>query len=208
MRDLVGTLGSWASGTFVVLAVAYVAVLGAGFMANPTTKDPVKDPHLAIAEVLILIMAPVMLTLSAAIHYSVPPELQPYTLISMGWMVAAVATTSIVHLVELVVARRLRAEDFPAHERIFGFRWPSMLYAVDIAAWDVFFALAVLFAVPAFEGHGTVQLGLVVAGVLSLAGLIGPAIGNIAWRSIGIFGYAVVFPATCIPLNSYFSQLQ
>lgn len=207
MQDLAGALGLWASGTYFVLGVAYVAAIGAGFIANRTTKDPVKDPHLAIAEVLILTMAPVLLTLSAAIHHSVPADVRPYTLISMGWMVAAVATTSIVHLVELVVARRLRVEDFPAHERIFGFRWPSILYAVDVVAWDFFFALAVLFAVPAFDGHGAVQLGLLTTGLLSLAGLVGPAVGNIAWRSIGIFGYAVVFPATCIPLNSYFSQL-
>jgi divalent metal cation (Fe/Co/Zn/Cd) transporter len=190
-----------------VLGVTYVVVIAAGFIANRTTKDPVKDPHLAIAEILILMMAPVLLTLSAAMHYSVPADVRPYTLISLGWMVAAVATTSIVHLVELVVARRLRIQDFPAHQQVFGFRWPSILYAVDIAAWDIFFALAVLFAVPAFDGQSTVQVGLLATGLLALAGLVGPAVGNIAWRSIGIFGYAVVFPATCIPLSGYFGQL-
>lgn len=55
-----------------MLSVAYIGVIGAWFIASRTTKDPVTDPHLAIAEALILTMAPVLLTLSAAIHHSHP----------------------------------------------------------------------------------------------------------------------------------------
>jgi len=206
-QELTRALGLWSSRTYVVLGVMYVLVIVGGFVSNRNLKDPVKDPHLALAEVLILVMAPVMLTLSVAIHYSAAPDERPYTLVSLGWMVAAVTTTSIVHFVELTVARRLPSQEFPAHDRVFGFRWPSILYAVDIVAWDIFFALSLLFAVPAFEGDHAVQVGLVASGLLSLVGLIGPVIGRIAWRSIGIFGYAVVFPATCIPLSNYFEAL-
>ncbi len=116
-------------------------------------------------------------------------------------MLATAATTSVVHFVELTVARQLDPGTFPGHERLFGFRWPSTLYAIDIVAWDVFFPLAALFAIPAFDRHGLVQVGLAASGVLSLAGLVGPVVGRITWRSIGIFGYAIVFPATCVPLS-------
>ncbi len=99
MNELATALGMWSSLIYLVLGVA----IGSGFLSNRNLNDPVRDPHLAIAEVLILLMAPVMVTLSVAIHASAPPDAQPYTLIALGWMVAAAATTSIVHFVELTV---------------------------------------------------------------------------------------------------------
>ena len=59
---------------------------------------------------------------------------------------------------------------------LLSFKWPSIPYALDILAWDVFFALAVLFAAPVFTGNrlATWIRGLLVAtGALSLAGLSG-----------------------------------
>ena len=204
MEDLARDLGLWSSRIYLVLGVIYVVTIVAGFVANRNLKDPVKDPHLAVAEVLILVMAWVMVVLSVAIHSTAPVDRRPYTLVSLCWMVAAAATTSVVHFVELTVGRRLDRATFPGYDRLFGFRWPSTLYAVDIVAWDVFFALSLLFAAPAFEADTAVQTGLVVSGVLSLLGLVGPAVDRIAWRGIGIFGYAVVFPLTCVPLSRYF----
>jgi len=122
-------------------------------------------------------------------------------------MVAAAATTSIVHFVELTVGRQLERGHLSGHEPIFGFRWPAIFYAVDIVAWDIFFPLALLFAVPAFDGEPAIQAGFATSGVLALVGLAGPVAGRIHWRGIGIFGYAVIFPATCLPLSRYFATL-
>ena len=63
-------------------------------------------------------------------------------------------------------------------------------------------ALSVLFAAAASEADTAVQPGLVVTGVLSLIGLVGPAVDRIAWRGVGILGYAVVFLLTCVPLKA------
>jgi hypothetical protein len=63
-----------------------------------------------------------------------------------------------------------------------SFKWPSVAYALDILAWDVFFALSMFFAAPVFSGSrlATSIRGLMIAsGVLALAGLSG------------------VWPATC-----------
>ena len=40
---------------------------------------------------------------------------------------------------------------------------------------------------------------------IGLVGLLGPAINVLAWRGIGIFGYAVVFPLTCLALSRAFA---
>jgi peptidoglycan/LPS O-acetylase OafA/YrhL len=88
------------------------------------------------------------------------------------------------------------------------FKWPSLLYAVDIVAWDVFFGLAVLFAVPAFarDSAPRVRAGLIATGSLCLIGLVGPFANALGWRAIGIFGYTIVFALTCLPLSREFSS--
>jgi hypothetical protein len=86
--------------------------------------------------------------------------------------------------------------------------WPSVLYGVDVVAWDIFFALALLFAAPVFHAAGqmAVRNGLLIAGVMCLVGIIGPAVNHIALRQIGIIGYAIVWPIVCVPLSKAFQQ--
>jgi hypothetical protein len=70
-------------------------------------------------------------------------------------------------------------------------------YALDILAWDVFFALSVLFVAPVFVGNRLatgIRVLMVISGTLSLAGLSGVLEGNMQLRDIGILGYVGVFP--------------
>ena len=196
----------WSARAIVVLEIVYIAVFVAGFASLGNTSDPLPDPYLAIAEVIILVMAPVMVMLMVSIHHLAPPEAKPYTLVALGWMVAAAAFTMTVHFVELTVARHISPATFHDYRWIFGFRWPSTFYAIDIVAWDVFFALALLFAVPAFARTEAkwARRGLIASGSLSLIGLIGPFANALGWRTIGILGYTVVFGITCIPLSQAF----
>ncbi len=201
-------IGMWSARAVVVLDVIYIAVFVAGFAALGNTSAPLPDPYLAIAEVTILVLAPILVILMLAIHDGAPRDAKPFTLIALGWMLAAAAFTMVVHFVELTVARHVNPATFPGYARIFDFRWPSTFYAIDIAAWDVFFAFALLFAVPAFAGRGRdikwARRGLIASGSLSLIGLIGPFADALGWRTIGILGYTVVFGITCIPLSRTF----
>jgi hypothetical protein len=153
--DFMGTdrdrfIGAWSARAMFVLEFAYVVVFVAGFASLGNTSDPLPDPYLAIAEILILVMAPIMVMLMLAIHNCAPARAKSFTLVALGWMFAAAATTTTVHFVELTVARHINPATLPGYARIFDFEWPSLLYAVDIVAWDVFFGLSLLFAVPAF----------------------------------------------------------
>lgn len=90
-----------------------------------------------------------------------------------------------------------------------SFRWPSVPYALDILAWDVFFALSVLFAAPAFRGNRlatSIRGTLIASGVLALAGLSGVIVGDMQLRSIGIVGYAGVFPVAALLLAILFHR--
>lgn len=191
-----------------VLEVFYVAVFIVGFADVGNTSDPLPDPYLAIVEVIILVMAPIMVALMLAIHHSAPREAKPFTQVALGWMIAAAAFTTVVHFVELTVARHIDPATFPGYARIFDFEWPSTFYAIDIAAWDVFFGLSLLFAVPAFAHRADASLarkGLIASGSLCLIGLIGPFANALGWRTIGILGYTVVFALTCLPLSRSFN---
>jgi hypothetical protein len=151
-------LGAWSARTLFLIEVVYIAVFAAGFASIGNLSDPLPDPYLAIGEILILVMAPIMVCLMLAIHQCAPKQAKPFTQVALGWMLAAAAFTTVVHFVLLTVARHIDPATFPGYARIFGWEWPSTFYAIDIVAWDVFFGLALLFAVPAFAHRGDAML--------------------------------------------------
>jgi hypothetical protein len=92
---------------------------------------------------------------------------------------------------------------------LLSFKWPSVAYALDILAWDVFFAVSVLFAAPVF-GDGrlatSIRVSMIASGVLALAGLSGVVVGDMQLRNIGIVGYAGVFPVAALLLAILFQR--
>jgi hypothetical protein len=201
-------LGFWSARTLFLIEVVYIAVFAAGFASIGNLSDPLPDPYLAIGEILILVMAPIMVCLMLAVHQCAPKQAKPFTQVALGWMLAAAAFTTVVHFVLLTVARHIDPASFPGYARIFGWQWPSTFYAIDIVAWDVFFGLALLFAVPAFARRGDAMLvrrGFILSGSLCLIGLVGPFANVLALRTIGIVGYTVVFGLTCLPLSRTFN---
>lgn len=119
-------------------------------------------------------------------------------------MLLAAGFTMTVHLVQLTVVRRIDPGAVQGFQYLFNWHWPSVLYGIDIVAWDIFFGLALLFAALVFHaaGHAAVRNGLLIAGAMCLLGIIGPAVNHIALRQIGIIGYAIV----CVPLSKAFRQ--
>ena len=72
----------------------------------------------------------------------------------------------------------------------------SIVYALDILTWDVFFPLSMLFAAPVLGGSrlaAWIRVLMIASGVLSLAGLSGIVAGDMQLRNIGIVGYVGVF---------------
>jgi hypothetical protein len=79
---------------------------------------------------------------------------------------------------------------------VLSFKWPSVVYALDILAWDIFFPLSMLFAAPVFRGSrlaAWIRVLMSASGVLALAGLSGVVAGDMQLRNISIVGYVGVF---------------
>ena len=178
----------------VLLSVAYVAALAVGLATLAAPDAPIPDPWFTAMEILILLLMPFMTGFMVAVHAFASPALRVFSLMAVLFMAMVAMLTSIVHFAILTLGR---LPDFADRDIVFAFRWPSVAYALDILAWDVFFAVAMLCAAPVFPGGGlnrAVRWAFLVSGLLSFAGLAGVAVGDMHLRNIGIIGYVGTFP--------------
>lgn len=196
-------LGRWACYAFFVLSLAYVPAMGAGFIANGSLSAPIGDPYLAIMELLILPLAITLVVVLAVLHAYAGPSGKTVSLAALALGSLAAGVTVCVHLVLLTVGRDADTSSLPGYDALLAWHWPSVVYALDIAAWDLLLGSALVLAALAFPGGGLfafVRRGLLLSGGLCLAGLLGAALGNMDVRNIGIVGYALVLPVVTLGL--------
>ena len=134
-------------GTFF-FGVLYAPTLVAAFVSAGNVKDPLTDPFLEILEVQSILMAPPMVVTMVAVHGYAPRDAKMYSLSALGFMILCAGVTTSVHFVELTVARRIDPASMPGYSQLFSWEWPSVLYTLDILAWDWFFGLSMLLAAP------------------------------------------------------------
>jgi len=189
-------LGIFSALATVVLLVAYAVTLAVGLASLESPDQPIGDPMFTMLEVVIILMMPAMVALMAAVHAWAPQHAKTLTLTSVVFMGLLAGVTSIVHFCILTLSHQPEFARQPWLPLVLSFKWPSVVYALDILAWDVFFPLSMLFAAPVFGGGrlaARIRVLMIASGVLSLAGLSGVVTGNMQWRNIGIVGYVGVF---------------
>ena len=189
------SLGIFSAAATVILLVAYAVTLTVGLASLESPQQPIGDPMFTILEVLIIVMMPAMVALIVAVHAWAPMQAKTLTLTSLVFMGLLAGVTSVVHFCVLTLSRQPEFAGRPWESLVFPFAWPSVVYALDILAWDVFFPLSVLFAAPVFRGSRLAAWirVLIASGVLSLAGLSGVVACDMQLRNIGIVGYVGVF---------------
>src|SRR5918999_2828332 len=180
----------------VILLVAYAVTLVVGLLSLESPQEPIGDPMFTILEILIIIMMPAMVALMVAVHAWAPLRAKALTLTSLVFMTLLAGVTCIVHFCVLTLSRQPEFAGQSWLPLVLSFTWPSVVYALDILAWDIFFPLSMLFAAPAFGGTrlaAWIRVLMIASGMLSLAGLSGVVTGNMQLRNIGIVGYVGVF---------------
>ena len=180
-------LGFWAASTVVVIGLAYIAVLIVGF-ANVGFDKPIQDPILAIMEVLTLFSASAILITIAAVYHHAPPDRKIFGLIALIFTTIFTGITSIVHFLELTASRQLGVAEIA---------WPSNNYAAELLAWDWFLGLALIFSALVFSSTRTdkiIRHTLLISGILTFIGIVGPITGDMQLQRIGIIGYAIALP--------------
>jgi hypothetical protein len=189
-------LGILSAAATFILIVAYAVTLIVGLMSLESPQEPIGDPMFTILEVLIIIMMPAMVALMVAVHAWAPMRVKTLSLTSVVFMGLLAGLTCSVHFVILTISRQPEFTQQSWQPLVLSFNWPSVAYALDILAWDIFFALSMLFAAPVFRGSrlaAWIRVLMIASGVLALAGLSGVVAGDMQLRNIGIVGYVGVF---------------
>ena len=202
-------LGIVAALCTVFLMVAYAITLAIGLLTLPSPQEPIADPYFSIMEILIILTAPVMVALMAAVHAWSAPEYKIFSLMALLFMALMTGLTCGLHFVILTLGRQSEFTAQPWLPLFLEFRWPSVVYALDILAWDVFFPLAVLCAAPVFRGGrlaSSIRMLLVTSGILALGGLLGVVASDMQLRNIGIVGYVGVFTVAAMLLAVLFHR--
>ena len=191
----------------VVLQVVYAGTLTAGFVSLDTPDQPIGDPMFTILEVLILAMMPAMVALMVAVHAWAPAQAKTFSLTAVVFMGLLAGVTSSLHFVILTLSRQPEFTELTELPLFLRFEWPSVAYALDILAWDVFFPLSMLFAAPVFGGSrlaSSIRILMITSGLLAFAGLGGVITGNMSLRNVGIVGYLGVFLIVAVLLAIVF----
>jgi len=196
----------------VALSVAYVATgvmwLVAGDHPHGVAGLDPGEPYLSVLEWLLVITAPLMVLVMVAVVAYAAREGKAHALAALSFMLVASLMTCGIHFARLTVVRRLPPADAAAFASLVSFRWPAVAVTLDLLAWDLFLGLALLFAAPVFRAgrERGVRGALNLAGGLCVAGLGGPASGNLRVQLLAIAGYAFVFPITCVLLARHFAR--
>jgi hypothetical protein len=204
----IGRAAAWA---VFVLLVVYAVTTALGFLSLTSPDEPIGDPYFTMMEVLIIVMMPPMVVSTVALHAYASGEAKVYSLTALVLMVVVAGITSGLHAVVLTVGDALDATGQSWVPLVTAFTWPSVVYALDILAWDWFFALAMLAAALVFKAGGlerTLRVLMLVSGGLSLLGLIGVPLGDMQYRNIGIVGYGLVAPVVFLLLGVVFGRTQ
>ncbi len=193
----------------VLLTAVYAATLGAGLLSLQSPQEPIGDPWFSILEIVIILTMPPMVAMMVAVHAWAHAEAKVFSLMALVFMSLLAGLTCSVHFVILTLGHQAEFSG-PAWMPLFlSFKWPSVPYALDILAWDVFFALSVLSAAPVFRGSRLatwIRVLLVASGTLALAGLSGVIVGDMRLRMIGVAGYVGVFFAVALLLAILFHR--
>jgi hypothetical protein len=189
-------LGIFSAAATLILLVAYAVTLAMGLASLESPQQPIGDPMFTILEVLIISIMPAMVALMVAVHAWAPMHAKTLSLTSLVFMGMLAGLTCSVHFVILTLSRQPEFTAQPWLPLVLSFTWPSVVYALDILGWDVFFPLSMLFAALVFQGSplaAWIRVLMIASGVLSLAGLSGVVAGDMQLRNIGIVGYVGVF---------------
>ncbi len=196
-------MGIIAGYAVAALSVAYAFVLSVGLLTLPSSDVPIQNPWFTAMEVLILAIAPAMVAFTVALHAWAPIERKSLAVLSIVAMSMCAVVTCSVHFIVLTLSRHsaFAATDWAA--QVLSFKWPSVVYTLDILAWDFFFPVAALCAAPIVQGAGLASLARVLlfsSAALAFAGMAGVPLANMNVRNIGIIGYVVLFPTATLLL--------
>jgi hypothetical protein len=188
-----------------------VGIAGVYVTQHATGRFAIVDPYLAILEGLIVLAAPLMVVMMAALHGAAPAAARARTLAALCLMTAMATLTAGIHFLQLAIVRRISPDALAPLAPLVTqpWRWPNAAMGLDLFAWDFLFGLSLLLGAEGIQGDGVRKAArwtMRVAGILCVLGTLGPALGDLWIQVPAITGYAFVFPAACLLLAQVFRE--
>ncbi len=205
-HKVIGKIATWA---YLSLSIIYALTTVLGLISLKSPDDPISDPFFTIMELLIVLIAPLLVVIMVTIQAYASAETKVFGITALIFMSIMAGITSSVHFVILTVKSQFEASNITGHHLFISFNWPSIVYALDILAWDIFFALSMLFGAFVFKQgrlEKTVRNVMLLSGILSLLGLLGIPLSNMTIRNIGVVGYAFVAPVAFLLLTIVYGR--
>src|SRR5215470_4173190 len=145
----IGRAAAWALFFF---GVAYVIITTVGLVSLKSPQQPIPDPYFFLMEVLIVVTAPLYVAVMVAVHAYAARDRKAYSLMALAFMIVCAAITTSVHFVLLTVSRQVAFTSVSWMPLFLSYKWPSVIYALDILAWDWFWGLSLLLGALVFKG--------------------------------------------------------
>ncbi len=145
----------------------------------------------------------------ATIYLNSSNENKVSSLLSLIFMILLTVITTSVHFVILTLSHQSEFTGQFWFPLLLSYKWPSIVYTLDILAWDLYFGLSMIFAAVIFKGDklkSWIRIVLFISGGLSIAGLIGVGISNMQIRMIGVLGYAGFAPIAFLLVAFLFNR--
>ncbi|WP_162820029.1 hypothetical protein [Kordia sp. SMS9] len=202
----IGKITCWITFT---IGIVYLIVTILGLFSLKSKEEPIGDPYFTLMELLTILIAPFLVLNMIAIHYHASKKHKINTLFALCSMSIMAAITTSVHFTIIMLSHQLETPIMNDLTLFFSFKWPSVVYILDIVAWDWFFPIAFLAAAPIFNNGSkekTIRMLMIISGILSLIGIIGMPLGNMDIRNIGIIGYAVIAPFVFLLIGMNFNR--
>jgi len=187
----------------VAILIVYVTTGLVGLAARPPDPHPLRqvDPYLAILEFLIILVAPALVVLMAAVYAYAAPDRKIFGLAALAFITVFATLTCGVHFVCLSAGRQIESSALPEISRQLSVQeWPSLALAVEFLAWHFFFGLSMVFASLVFGGsrlHSYVRASMMMSGTLCVLSTLGPLTGEMRIPWLGIVGYGFMLPVAC-----------
>ena len=201
-----GIVAAWM--TFVVSEI-YAVVSGLAYALQGAAVE--SGPFLSIMALLVVLMGPFLALSMIAVHAYASPDVKPYSLAALAFMIACVTATSSVNFLLLMVSSQPELFSESWRALFLPCRWPAPAFVLDNFVWDWFFGISMLLAAPVFGGNtlkSGLRLVMILSGALCLAGLVWLAVSPDQAIVIGILGWGAAGPIVFLLLANVFGRVQ
>jgi hypothetical protein len=180
--------------SLITLGIIYVLLITIGIMTQSKETGYIQDDIRILMEISTMISAILLLLFAISIDQLVEESKKLFSTFSVLMMLGLVILTLFCHFISITIG-----ESLIENNEIFGYlvslTWPSVIFAVDILAWDILFGLSFIalgISIINSFPKKIIPITMIVAGILSLVGLIALPLNNMNLRYIGVFGYTVM----------------